>query len=89
MASRNWQCARGTPKIPERNTLFREVFERFDFKSSMTARFAIACKNACGIDGHLSSNATPTWRAFEAVEHHAFGKRGRPWFKRQRSTRLG
>ncbi len=34
------------------------VRDRFDFKSSMADRFAIACKNACWIGDHLSSNET-------------------------------
>ncbi len=66
--------------------LFRAARARFDFKSSMADRFGIACKNACWIKGHLSSNETQkvALRAFQAVEQHAFGKRGRPRFKRFR-----
>jgi putative transposase len=50
----------------------------------MADRFAIACKNACWIGDHLSSNETQkvAERAFGAVEQHAFGARGRPRFKR-------
>ncbi len=66
--------------------LFRAARARFDFKSSMADRFGIACKNACWIKGHLSSNETQkvALRAFQAAAQHAFGKRGRPRFKRFR-----
>ena len=58
--------------------------ERFNFKSSMADRFAIACKNGCWIGDHLSSNETQkaALRAFQAVQRHAFGTSGRPRFKR-------
>jgi putative transposase len=83
--SRNWQTARKLPGgSPERRDGFRAVIERFDFKSSMADRFAIACKNACWIGDHLTSNETQkaALRAFNAVKEHAFGKRGRTKFKR-------
>lgn len=83
--SRDWQAARKLPaKSPERRDAFRAVIERFDFKSSMADRFAIACKNACWIGDHLTSNETQkaSLRAFQAVKEYAFGKRGRPRFKR-------
>ncbi len=82
--SKDWSRARSMPKGRERTALFREVRDRFDFKSSMADRFAIRCKNACWIGDHLSSNETQkvALRAFSAVEQHAFGARGRPRFKR-------
>jgi hypothetical protein len=83
--SRDWQAARKLPpKSPERRDAFRAVIERFDFKSSMADRFAIACKNACWISNHLTSNETQkaALRAFNSVKEYAFGKRGRPKFKR-------
>src|SRR6266508_6384489 len=82
--SKDWQRARAMPRGTERTALFRAVLQRFDFKSSMADRFGIACKNACWIGDHLSSNETQkvALRAFQAVEQHAFGKRGRPRFKR-------
>ena len=82
--SRDWQRARAMPRGAERTALFRAVLQRFDFKSSMADRFAIACKNGCWIGDHLSSNETQkvALRAFQAVEQYAFGKRGRPRFKR-------
>ncbi len=84
--SKDWQRARAMTRGAERTALFREVLQRFDFKSSMADRFAIRCKNACWIGDHLSSNETQkvALRAFQAVEQHAFGKRGRPRFKRFR-----
>jgi hypothetical protein len=65
--SRDWQRARATPKKAERSALFRVVLQRFDFKSSMADRFAIACKNSCWIGDHLSSNETQkvALRAFQ------------------------
>jgi transposase len=82
--SKDWQRARSIPRGTERTALFRAVLERFDFKSSMADRFAIRCKNACWLGDHLSSNETQkvALRAFQAAEQHAFGKRGRPRFKR-------
>ena len=73
--SQDWQRARAMPKGPERTVLFRAGMERFDFKSSMADRFAIACKNGCWIGDHLSSNETQKvgLRALQAVEQHAFG----------------
>ena len=82
--SRDWRRARAMPKGCERTDLFKAVIERFDFKSSMADRFAIACKNACWIGDHLSSNETQkaALRAFQAVQRYAFGKGGCPCFKR-------
>jgi len=82
--SKEWQRARALPKGEERSTAFKACTERFDFKSSMTDRFAIACKNACSIGDHMSSNETQkvALRAFLAVKEYSFGKRGRPRFKR-------
>jgi putative transposase len=82
--SKDWASARAMPKGKERNAAFRALRERFDFKSSMADRFAIACKNACWIGTHLSSHETQksAERAFQAVEQYALGVRGRPRFKR-------
>lgn len=82
--SKDWKRAREMPKGSARNALFGEIRKRFDFKSSMADRFAIACKNACWLGDHLSSNETQkvALRAFQAVEKYAFGLRGRPRFKR-------
>ena len=82
--SKDWQRAREMPKGTARNTLFNEIREHFDFKSSMADRFAIACKNACWIGDHLSSNETQkvALRAFNAVERYSRGVLGKPRFKR-------
>ena len=82
--SKEWQQARALPKGEKRTAAFKACIERFDFKSSMTDRFAIACKNACAIGDHMSSNETQkvALRAFLAVKEYSFGKRGRPRFKR-------
>jgi hypothetical protein len=50
----------------------------------MADRFAIACKNACWIGSHMTSNETQkvALRAFQAVQQYSFGRRGRPRFKR-------
>ncbi len=81
--SRDWRRARAMPKGQDRSDLFKSVIQRFDFKSSMADRYAIACKNNCWVGCHLSSNETQkaALRAFRAVRHYAFGKRGRPRFK--------
>jgi transposase len=82
--SKDWQRARAMPKGTERTALFRATIRRFDFNSPMADRFAISCKNSSWVRDHLSSNETQkvALRAFQAVEQHAFGKRGRPRFKR-------
>ena len=82
--SKQWQRARALPKGEKRSAAFKACIERFDFKSSMTDRFAISCKNACSIGDHMSSNETQkvALRAFLAVKEYSFGKRGRPRFKR-------
>jgi len=82
--SKDWQRARKMPRGKERAARFRACVQRFDFKSSMTDRFAIACKNACWIGDHMTSNETQkaALRAFQAVQQYSFGKRGRPGFKR-------
>ena len=83
--SKDWQAARKHTKgSTERRDAFKICLDRFDFKSSMADRFAIACKNACWIGDHLSSNETQkaALRAFQAVQMHAFGKHGRPRFLR-------
>jgi len=82
--SRDWGRARAIPKGRERVELFKSVIARFDFKSSMADRFAIACKNGCWIGDHLSSNETQKMalRAFQGVQRHGLGKGGRPRFKR-------
>ena len=68
--SKDWQRARKMPKGKERSAAFKACMERFDFKSSMTDRFAIACKNACSISDHMTSNETQkvALRAFQAVQ---------------------
>lgn len=82
--SKQWQLARSLAKGEQRTVAFKACIDRFDFKSSMTDRFAIACKNACWIGSHLTSNETQkvALRAFQAVQQYGFGKRGRPRFKR-------
>jgi hypothetical protein len=83
--SKAWQSARKMPKASvERRQAFKAVIEDFDFKSSMADRFAIACKNACWIADHMSSNEAQkaALRAFQSVAQYAFGVRGRPRFKR-------
>ena len=83
--SKDWQAARKLPKAStERRDAFKAVIARFDFRSSMADRFAIACKNGCWIGDHMSANETQkaALRAFQSVAQYGFGKRGRPHFKR-------
>ncbi|MDD2676379.1 MAG: hypothetical protein PHP75_02785, partial [Methylacidiphilaceae bacterium] len=93
--SKDWQRACKMPKtildersgkrIPnkERSSLFRKTQERFGFRSFSLQKFAVSCRDACSIGDHLGSHDTQTAsrRAFQAVQQHAFGIRGRPRFK--------
>jgi putative transposase len=67
-----------------RSEAFRAVHGRFAFDSASIQKFGQQCRDACWIGDHLGSHdtQTTTLRAFRAVEQYAFGKRGRPCFKR-------
>ncbi|MDD2677114.1 MAG: hypothetical protein PHP75_06575 [Methylacidiphilaceae bacterium] len=93
--SKDWQRALQMPKtvlddqtgkrIPnkERSSLFRKTQERFGFGFVSLQEFAEVCRDACAIGEHLGSHDTQTAsrRAFQALQQHAFGVRGRPRFK--------
>ncbi|MDD2676728.1 MAG: hypothetical protein PHP75_04590, partial [Methylacidiphilaceae bacterium] len=93
--SKDWQRALQMPKtvlddrsgkrIPnkERSSLFRKTQERFGFSFVSLQKFAESCRDACSIGDHLGSHETQSTsrRAFQAVQQHAFGVRGRPRFK--------
>jgi len=82
--STDWQRARLVKDKKTRGIAFRACVDRFDFKSSMTDRVGIACKNGCWIADHLTANETQkaALRAFQAVRQYSVGRRGRPRFKR-------
>lgn len=99
--SRDWQRARSMPKTigmddrgkpisnRERAALFKATLMRFGFTAASLQKFAEACRDRCWISRHLGSHDTQTTslRAFRAVQQHAFGKRGRPGFKRHGELR--
>ena len=69
---------------PERIDGYAALRAAFDFSKAAADRFGIQCKNACWIGGHLTSNETQkaAGRAWQAVDEHSFGKKGRPGFLR-------
>jgi hypothetical protein len=88
--SPEWEAAKslpsGAPRSPERKAraeAFKAALIKFGFGSGSLQKFAERCRDACWIGDHLGSHDTQTTslRAFRAVQHYAFGKRGRPRFK--------
>ena len=63
---------------------FKAVENKFEFNSCSIQKFGERCRDGCWIGDHLGSHdtQTTTLRAFRAVEQYAFGKRGRPCFRR-------
>jgi putative transposase len=63
---------------------FKAVEDKFEFNSCAIQKFGELCRDGCWIGDHLCSHdtQTTTLRAFRAAEQYAFGKRGRPCFKR-------
>jgi len=96
--SKDWQLIREMPKflgkdekgkpVPnkERRDLIKRTIERFNFTAYSIQKYAEQCRDSCWIGNHLGSHDTQTLslRAFSAVQMYAFGKGGRPRFKRHR-----
>jgi putative transposase len=82
--SKAWQSAQAMSKHSAQAGAFTAVREKFEFNSSSIQKFGEKCRNGCWIGDHLGSHdtQTTTLRAFRAVEQYAFGRRGRPRFKR-------
>jgi putative transposase len=89
--SKAWQAgrklAKGRPGSEERKArakAFKEISAAYGFTAGDIQRFAQQCRDACWIKDHLGGHDTQTTslRAFRAVEQYAFGKRGRPRFRR-------
>ena len=82
--SKAWKAARGMPKGKERNEAFKELRQRFGFSFYDLKPFTAACRNNCWIGDHLGSQEMQalTNRAIKTVEQYAYGKRGKPRFKR-------
>ncbi|HTP29568.1 MAG TPA: hypothetical protein VMK12_28365 [Anaeromyxobacteraceae bacterium] len=79
--SKEWQAARALSaktQKGERRAAFKAVRARFDFRSSMTDRHAIQCKNTCWIGNTWATDETQkvALRAFQAVDQV---RRGRAW----------
>jgi transposase len=76
-------CALSYADKELRSAAFREVNERFGFSAFSLHKFAVSAKNACHIGDHLDVHTVQkiASRAFDAVQKHAFNKRGRPRFK--------
>ena len=87
--SKAWQAAQAMPKHSASNNkaradAFKAVEDKFEFNSCSIQKFGEQCRDGCWIGDHLGSHdtQTTTLRAFRAVEQYAFGKRGRPRFRR-------
>jgi hypothetical protein len=88
--SKAWQAARALPvqvdgkPNKERRESFHIVQADFEFSAFSLQKFGQTCRDECWIGDHLGSHDAQTTilRAFRTVEQYAFGKRGRPRFKR-------
>jgi transposase len=82
--SKQYRFARTLPKGKPRNKAFKDIRERHQSQEYSLHAFAAETKNACWIGDHLDSNTVQkiASRAFDATEKYAYGKRGRPRFKR-------
>jgi putative transposase len=90
--SKAYQAARrmprGEPHSPQRKaraTEFKRLFELFGVASGALQKFAQDCRDNCSIKDHLPGHCAQTaaTRALNAILQYAFGKRGRPRFKRR------
>jgi hypothetical protein len=90
--SKAYQAARtmpkGQPKSAQRKAraaALRHCHEAFDFTGYGLQLFAQQCRDRCWIKDHLPGHVcqTASLRAYNAVVQYAFGKRGRPRFKRR------
>jgi hypothetical protein len=89
--SKKWQAARKLPKGPPRSEqrktrsgAFKTIRIDCGFTVGSNQRFAQQCRDRCWIGDHLGGHdmQAAMLRAFNAVEQYAFGKRGRPRFRR-------
>ena len=80
--SKAYQTARELPRGKTRTRAFRETNRAVGFREYDLHAYAKQF-NHCWIGEHLDINTIQklATRAFEAVQQHAFGKRGRPRFK--------
>jgi putative transposase len=80
--SKAYQTARKLPRGKTRTRAFRETDRAVGFREYDLHAYAKQF-NHCWIGEHLDINTIQklATRAFEAVQQHAFGKRGRPRFK--------
>jgi putative transposase len=90
--SKAYQAARkmphGAPRSAERKaraTEFKRLFEAFGVTPHSLQKLAQACRDGCWIKDHLPGHIAQTaaTRALNAILAYAFGKRGRPRFKRR------
>jgi transposase len=83
--SKAYQAAKKMPKGKPRTTAFRACRVQFSFAEYDLHSFAAKVCKACWIGDHLDAFTLQkiASRAFDAVEMYAFGKRGRPRFKRK------
>jgi putative transposase len=89
--SKAYQAARkvprGAPQSPERKARaeeFKRLWDAFGVTSGSLQKFAQECRANCWIGDHLPGHCcqTAALRAFNAIAQYAFGRRGRPRFKR-------
>jgi len=81
--SNDYQIARKVKSKKERQPLFKEVRKEHGFSEYDLHRACTEIRNNCDIKRHVDSNTSQkiASRAFNAVNEHAFGKRGKPRFK--------
>jgi putative transposase len=82
------KMSRGEPRCPERKRTaneFKRLFEAFGFTGHALQKFAQGCRDKLRIRDHLPGHVgqTAATRAFNAILQYAFGKRGRPKFRRR------
>jgi len=79
-----WIAARAMPKGRARTAAFRLVQKRYSLSEYAAHAHPSLNDNGCWIRGHLDVNTAQkvATRAWQAVEQHMYGQRGRPRFKR-------
>ena len=83
--SKNYQKAKKTKDLKERNKLFKKAREKHKFSDYDLQKFAIKIKNSCDIKNHLDTHVCQkiSTRVYNAVNEYLLGKRGKPRFKRK------
>ena len=78
-----YQATVKLPKGKDRTREFKALNSWFGLREYDLHSYACICKNSCHIGNHLDTHTCQKvgTRAFNAVQEHMFGKRGKPRFK--------